>query len=67
MYGIFDVIKLFEEGRTLTKKEVERKLNRSERTVRSLLGCLEKMNILKSKNENSYKVWYLNYSRGVKK
>lgn len=47
----------------MTKKEVERKLNRSERTVRSLLGCLEKMSILNSKNENSYKVWYLNYRR----
>jgi predicted transcriptional regulator len=61
--GFFDVIKLFEESGMMTKKEVERKLNRSERTVRSLLDCLEKMSILKSKNENPYKVWYLNYRR----
>jgi hypothetical protein len=61
--GFFDVIELFKESRIMTKKEVERKLNRSERTVRSLLGCLEKMSILNSKNENSYKVWYLNYRR----
>lgn len=57
--GLSDVIGVF-EGKYLTKKEIQSKLNRSERTTRSLLNSLERMKILKSKFVKSYKVWKLN-------
>jgi len=57
-----DIIKLFKKHNLLTKKEIQLKLNRSERTVRSLLNSLERMKLLKSTVNNSYKVWSRNFN-----
>jgi hypothetical protein len=55
-----NIIKLFEKFGPLTKKEIQLRLNRSERTVRSLLNSLERMKILKCTANKPYKVWSIN-------
>lgn len=55
-----DIIKFFEKKKLLSKREVQLKINRSERTTRSLLNLVERMNVLNSTINNSYKVWSLN-------
>jgi len=58
--SFLDVINLFRNNTLMTKKEVQLKLNRGERTTRSLLNSLERMKVLMSATQNSYKVWKLN-------
>jgi len=58
--GFSNIIKLFEKSGPLTKKEIQLRLNRSERTVRSLLNSLERMKILKCTANKPYKVWSIN-------
>lgn len=52
-----DLFKLYDE---IEKKKGSIKINRSERTTRPLLNSLERMKVLKSDTNNSYKVWSLN-------
>lgn len=58
--GFLNIINLFKDNTSLTKKEIQSKLKRSERTTRSLLNSLERMKVLKSDFNKSYKVWSLN-------
>ncbi len=58
--GFLDVIKVFRKDVSLSKKEVQLKINRSERTTRALLNSLERMKVLKAKRNKFYKLWTLN-------
>ncbi len=55
-----DIIELFNKSKFLTKKDIQKSMNRHERNISAILNTLERWDILISQKQGIYKVWSIN-------